>query len=184
MQNQYPQEILAVAYQSPELQACLTAFELGRISYVQALERAVCALHRAAKRQTEEHLRRRRVEFRFDEHSLSTEAELDRLGVTRAPDVPRKESAMQVTVGDRVQDRITGLTGIAMGRTHWITGCHTVGIQREELDKDGNVREPVWVDEARLVVVVHNAMGVDAHARAQAPTGGPTPTPQRQVAGC
>lgn len=54
-------------------------------------------------------------------------------------------------LGDEVQDKVTGFTGIVRGRTqYYLTGCNTYGIQNTKLGKDGNPREWKWFDEDQL----------------------------------
>jgi hypothetical protein len=58
----------------------------------------------------------------------------------------------KVTLGQTVKDRITGLTGIAMGRTEYLTGCAHVGILQKQLTKDLKQADWEWIDETRLEV--------------------------------
>jgi len=72
-----------------------------------------------------------------------------------------------VTLGTKVTDRLTGFTGIAMGRTEYLYGCTSIGVLPQDL-KDGRTQDWVWLDEQRL----------DATSEAEA--GGPQPeAPQR-----
>jgi hypothetical protein len=41
-----------------------------------------------------------------------------------------------VKLGDKVKDRVTGLTGIVIARTDWLNGCIRMTVQPQEL-KDG-----------------------------------------------
>lgn len=74
-----------------------------------------------------------------------------------------------IKLGDDVEDVITGVRGIVIGRSEWLTGCATIGIQ-PKADKNGSVPEVFWVDETR----------VDTYdgERKLSVVGGPQPTPQ------
>lgn len=63
----------------------------------------------------------------------------------------------KVELGDRVKDRITGLTGIAVGKTEWLYGCTRILIQPEET-KDGKQVDTSYIDEPQLVVVDKGAI--------------------------
>jgi hypothetical protein len=51
-------------------------------------------------------------------------------------------------LGDRVKDRISGVTGILVGYHYWLYGCERVSIQPEEI-KDGKPAEPICIDAAQ-----------------------------------
>ena len=89
----------------------------------------------------------------------------------------RKESAMHIHLGDRVRDKITKLSGIAVGVTEWLYGCRRIGVQPEE-GKDGKPIEQFWVDEPQLEVVARGVILVAAMRTPDA-TGGPRPEPMR-----
>jgi hypothetical protein len=87
-----------------------------------------------------------------------------------------------IELGDRVKDKVTGLTGIVVGRTDWLHQCRQFTVQAERL-QDG---KPVihWFDEGGLVVVqagVHKLTGPTDVPEGQT-TGGPErPLPERQT---
>ncbi len=54
----------------------------------------------------------------------------------------------KVELGTKVRDMVTGFVGVVTGRTEWLTGCATVGLQGEV--KDGKVPDAFWVDETRV----------------------------------
>lgn len=84
---------------------------------------------------------------------------------------------MGIKLGDLVRDRLTGFTGIAIGRTDWLYGCSRIGIEPKELDKEGKPREASWFDEQRVEVVERRA--VDVSPDSKATTGGPFDAPAR-----
>lgn len=92
---------------------------------------------------------------------------------------------MKLNLGDRVKDRITGLTGILVGRTEWIYGCSRVGIQPESTT-DGKPVEAQWFDEAGVKLVKAAAYQplqpvMTPQAEPFKPTGGPArPSGQRK----
>ena len=51
----------------------------------------------------------------------------------------------EIELGDRIQDRITKIKGIAVGITKWLYGCVRVTIQSEEV-KDGKPVEMFCID--------------------------------------
>jgi len=59
---------------------------------------------------------------------------------------------MQVNLGDKVRDTITGLTGIAVARTEWFNGCTRIVVQPQAI-KDGKAVETSCFDEPQLQVL-------------------------------
>jgi len=53
-------------------------------------------------------------------------------------------------LGEVLKDTITGLRGVVMGRTQYITGCTHYGLLTRKLNKDGKVPDWEWMDEMRL----------------------------------
>lgn len=65
-------------------------------------------------------------------------------------------------LGDRVRDRISGLTGIIVSRVQHLYGCTRYWIQPEE-GKDGKPVDGWWIDEPQAELVqpdVHKAHNV------------------------
>jgi hypothetical protein len=52
-------------------------------------------------------------------------------------------------LGKKYEDRITGFSGIAIGRVVYITGCNQVLIA-PPISADGALRDSAWFDEQRL----------------------------------
>jgi hypothetical protein len=82
-----------------------------------------------------------------------------------------------VMLGDRVQDKINGFTGIAIGRAEYLFGCIQVLVAPEGLDKDGKPPDGHWLDEDRVKVVEPDAMvrPDSADERAGGPLTNPAP---------
>lgn len=59
-------------------------------------------------------------------------------------------------LGDRVQDPITGFTGIVICISFWLHGCTRVGVQPEGLDADGKPIEEHHFDQSQVVVTEQN----------------------------
>ena len=59
---------------------------------------------------------------------------------------------IKVELGQTVKDPITGITGVAIGRSEWLHGCTHIGVQAK-VKKDGIIPDVVWVDEPQLEVV-------------------------------
>ena len=57
-----------------------------------------------------------------------------------------------IELGSEVRDKVTGLTGIAICRSKWLTGCDTIMVQ-PKVDKDGKVPESRTIDEPTLEVI-------------------------------
>lgn len=57
-----------------------------------------------------------------------------------------------ITLGDRVKDKISGLKGIAIGATNWLYGCRRITVQPED-SKDGKPCDTFCVDEPQLEVL-------------------------------
>jgi len=94
-------------------------------------------------------------------------------------------------LGDRVKDKITGLTGIMVGIAYWVSNCVRAAVQPETA-KDGKAPDSVWIDMPLLEVVKKGVIPrpvmapnyLAAPAEAAAPrrrTGGPRPDPARRV---
>lgn len=82
-------------------------------------------------------------------------------------------------VGDRVKDRISGLTGIVMSRAEHLFGCCRYWLQPEEA-KDGKPVDGCWLDEAALVLVQE---GVIAPRQIRMVESVPAPTPELRRTG-
>ncbi|OJY68677.1 MAG: hypothetical protein BGP16_05425 [Sphingobium sp. 66-54] len=85
-------------------------------------------------------------------------------------------SIATINLGDRVRDKITGVEGIVIGITDWLTACRHIGVKREGVDKDGKPWEMMWFDEPNVTVI---QPGVYAPAQPDPATGlkagGPIP---------
>lgn len=54
-----------------------------------------------------------------------------------------------IMLGQLVQDRITGLIGVATARTEFLYGCVRIMVQPRQI-KDGKSVESSWIDEPQL----------------------------------
>ncbi len=57
----------------------------------------------------------------------------------------------EVKLGMNVRDKITGLTGIATGRSEWLNGCDRISVQPPA--KDDKIPDAFWIDEMNLEIV-------------------------------
>ncbi len=64
-----------------------------------------------------------------------------------------QETIMKIPMGSHVKDVLTGYEGVVSAYAHYLTGCDSVAIKRRELDKDGKVQDPMWVDINRVEVI-------------------------------
>lgn len=63
--------------------------------------------------------------------------------------------------GDKLRDKVTGLTGVVMVCAEYSTGCHHYGILQQELNKDNVSHEWEWIDQSRLEKISHRAVSFD-----------------------
>jgi hypothetical protein len=77
----------------------------------------------------------------------------------------------EIKVGDRVRDRICGLTGICWGITEYLAGCRRIHIQPEKLKEDGSVHEASAFDEPLVEVLDKRALSVEEEPKKKK-TGG------------
>lgn len=81
-----------------------------------------------------------------------------------------------INLGDKVEDTISGFTGVVIGRSEFLHGCIRCGVQPTKLKSDGGINETQWFDEPQLKVIKPGF--VKAGRR---DTGGPVPSvPKRQ----
>ncbi len=59
---------------------------------------------------------------------------------------------MTILIGTMVRDTVTGLTGKVIGRTEWLVGPITIGIQPTTLF-EGRPIDPFWIYEPRAELV-------------------------------
>jgi hypothetical protein len=81
-----------------------------------------------------------------------------------------------VKLGDKVKDRVTGLTGIVVARTDWLNGCIRMVVQPQEL-KDGKPVETSCFDIEELVLVEADALSPKPVEKR---TNGPMPSVNRE----
>lgn len=62
-----------------------------------------------------------------------------------------KQHIFKFELGERVKDVITGMSGVIMARSNFITGCDQYGISPTKLKKDGSRPDWEYFDENRLV---------------------------------
>ena len=67
-------------------------------------------------------------------------------------------SRTRIELGDRAKDLLTGFKGIAVSETQWIYGCRRIGIQPEELNKDGVPTPVEYFDEPQVELVEKGAL--------------------------
>jgi hypothetical protein len=77
------------------------------------------------------------------------------------------------SLGETLKDKITGFTGVAMGRTEYLTGCIQYGLLSRKLNDKGLVQDWHWFDEERVERVNTKII------KLMDSIGGPQPTPPR-----
>jgi hypothetical protein len=50
-----------------------------------------------------------------------------------------------------VKDKVSGYSGVILGRTEYATGCRHYGLAARSVNKEGKVAEWEWFDESRLI---------------------------------
>lgn len=95
---------------------------------------------------------------------------------------------MRVNLGDKVKCRLTGFTGICIGRAEYLYGCVSCIVQPQEPTKENNhFRITETIDEAQLEVIEAQAFApVEPESDEPTPkagrkrtTAGPMPDIQR-----
>lgn len=98
-------------------------------------------------------------------------------------------TAFRHNLGDRVKDRISGLTGIVTSRSEHLFGCARYWVEPQEL-KDGKRVDGCWLDEDAIEVVEAAVIEPQQYrvvAAAREPAarlqraGGPTDQPSSQA---
>lgn len=80
----------------------------------------------------------------------------------------------KIKLGDRVRDTMTGIEGIAFGRSKYLTGCNHIAIKRDGVDSASKPHETHWVDEPLCEIVERAAFSVPEEMRGSRKTGGPS----------
>lgn len=57
----------------------------------------------------------------------------------------------QIKLGSKAKDKVTGFTGIIIGRIDYLFGCTQYGLSPEA--KDGKIIDTSWFDEGRIEIV-------------------------------
>ena len=71
-----------------------------------------------------------------------------------------KALSVEIMLGDQVMDSVTGYKGIAVSRSEWLNRDAQIGIQSQDLTKEGQIRPVEWVSEKQVLVVKQNAYSV------------------------
>jgi hypothetical protein len=83
----------------------------------------------------------------------------------------KKEKDMQIELGSRVRDTVSGFKGIAVARTCWLHGCVRITISPEKTD-NGKILSNETFDEPQVEYV-------DKKSHAAKPSGGEYAPPSR-----
>jgi hypothetical protein len=63
-------------------------------------------------------------------------------------------------LGDEVKDRITKFKGIIRGRSQYLTGCNSYGLQSQIL-KENKPSDWIWIDEDLLIKIKNKKIKLD-----------------------
>lgn len=83
----------------------------------------------------------------------------------------------KIKLGDKVRDKITGFSGVAVAYTIWLHGCARWTIEPDRLTDKGETMKYETFDEERIVHVDEPAYEPEKK-KAKKP-GGPRPEPTR-----
>lgn len=83
-------------------------------------------------------------------------------------------SKVNVQLGDKARDTVSGFTGVCVARTEWLNGCWRMTLQPQALDKDGKPCEAHTFDDFQLEVTEPKLQPVGSKE-----TGGPRDAPSR-----
>jgi hypothetical protein len=66
----------------------------------------------------------------------------------------RRESLqdVEIKIGDKVRDRLSGLVGYVHGKAEYITGCNQVLVNPRTV-KDDKPVDGTWIDDSRIELV-------------------------------
>jgi hypothetical protein len=82
-------------------------------------------------------------------------------------------------IGLLAEDKLTGFRGIITYRAQYITGCNNYGLQPNELDEKGSIRESAQFDENRIRIIGDGISLIDEvkeiKEEAKEDPGGPQP---------
>lgn len=79
-------------------------------------------------------------------------------------------------LGRIAKDKVTGFTGVIMGRSEYFTGCNHYALVSEKLTSEGKPMDWEWFDETRLVLIGN--VQIKPELRDGKGTSGPMPTPR------
>lgn len=85
---------------------------------------------------------------------------------------------MKPALGMKAKDIVTGIVGLIIGKSSWVTGCDTYGI-KQPAKKDGTQIDIQWVDEARVEILDSESIFDKTKKRPNRNIGGPTPAPKQ-----
>jgi len=75
----------------------------------------------------------------------------------------------KVKLGDKVRDKVSGFSGIAISEHNYLNGCRRVTIQ-PSIDKDGKLPSVETFDDPQLEIITEEVAKVDNKNK----TGGPS----------
>ena len=59
---------------------------------------------------------------------------------------------IEIKLGSKCRCKVTGFTGIAIGRLEYLNGCVQYGL-KPGLDKDGKIQDAAYIDSQQLEVL-------------------------------
>lgn len=86
-----------------------------------------------------------------------------------------RPATMYETLGIRVKDLVTGFSGIAIARVHFLNGCVQYMVKPDRLGKDDKPIPADGIDYNQLVVVDNGIIPKESKKKKEKPTGGIMP---------
>lgn len=66
-----------------------------------------------------------------------------------------------IELGDKVKDKISGFTGITVGKIEYINGCIQFGVKASVGIKNEAPKDIYWIDEKELSIIKKQAVKIE-----------------------
>lgn len=69
-----------------------------------------------------------------------------------------------IKLGQQAKDKITGFTGIIIGKVEYLYGCTQYGLA-PKIDKEGKINKTEWFDEGRIEILGRGILPKDVKGK-------------------
>ena len=83
-----------------------------------------------------------------------------------------------IKLGDKVQDLVSGIVGIAVSEIRYLSRCHQIGVQSEY--KNGKMPSVEYIDIAQLTIVQIGAVSIGEEEEEEDPGGAQSYAPVKK----